>query len=216
MASKPTVLIYRDQLLPYSETFIPAQGEVYSTYQSVYVGSSLIPNAPQALPQDRCLTLDQCKPAPGVWKTLYKLTGYPNPQWIQDIKARSPQLLHAHFGLDGVLAMPLARHLQLPLVVTFHGYYATAQPASEVNNTSSLFWLDYINKRGSFFRQLYFRRRQQLFDSAQCIIAVSEHIKRSLISKGCPPEKIQVHYIGVDTEFFILVRHSNSNERTNS
>lgn len=38
MASKTVVLIYRDQLLPYSETFIPAQGEVYETYQSFYVG----------------------------------------------------------------------------------------------------------------------------------------------------------------------------------
>ncbi|MEL7505500.1 MAG: glycosyltransferase [Cyanobacteria bacterium J06554_6] len=199
---RPTVVIYRDQLLPYSETFISAQGEAYRTFQSLYVGSSRVPNPLQTLPQSRCLTFDQCKPMPGVWKGLYKLTGYTNPQWIGKIRARSPQLIHAHFGLDGVLAMPLASRLKLPLLVTFHGYYATAQPTFQVEDSSPRFWLGYINKRGSFFRQLYFRRQQQLFDSAQCIIAVSEHIKRSLIAKGCPPEKIQVHYIGIDVKTF--------------
>lgn len=202
MASRPTVLIYRDQLLPYSETFIPAQGEAYETYQSFYVGSSTVPNAPQTLPRDRCLTLDQCKPAPGVWKTVYKLVGYANKQWIQQIEAISPQLIHAHFGLDGVLAMPLARRLNLPLMVTFHGFYATTQPEPGNDGSTPLFWLDYVNRRGSFFRQLYFRRQQQLFDTAQCIIAVSEYIKRSLVAKGCPPDKIQVHYIGIDVKKF--------------
>lgn len=201
---RPTVLIYRDQLLPYSETFIPAQGEAYRTFQSFYVGSSMVANAPQSLPRDRCLTFDQCKPAPAAWKGLYKLTGYANNRWIDQIKARSPQLIHAHFGLDGVLAMPLARYLNLPLVVTFHGYYATTQPESGTNDATALFWLNYFNKRGTFFRQLYFRRQQQLFDSAQCILAVSEHIKRSLITKGCPSEKIQVHYIGIDVNNFRL------------
>lgn len=202
MAIKPAVLIYRDQLLPYSETFILAQGEAYETYQSFYVGSSIIPNALQTLPRDRCLTLDQCKPSPSVWKTAYKLAGYANKQWIQQIKARSPQLIHAHFGLDGVLAMPLARRLNLPLVVTFHGFYATTQPESGNDGSNPLFWLDYVNKRGSFFLQLYFQRRRQLFDTAQCIIAVSEHIKRSLVAQGCPPDKIQVDYIGIDVDKF--------------
>lgn len=202
MAPNPTVLIYRDQLLPYSETFIPAQCEAYGTYQSLYVGSSTISPSPQTLPQERCLTLDQRKPAPSAWKTVYKLTGYANHQWIQCIKARSPQLIHAHFGLDGVLAMPLARRLNLPMVVTFHGFYATAQPESGNDGSNPLFWLDYVNKRGSFFRQLYFRRQRQLFDSAQCIIAVSKHIQRSLIAKGCRPDKIQIHYIGVDVDKF--------------
>lgn len=202
MIFKPAVLIYRDQLLPYSETFIPAQGEAYETYQSFYVGSSRVPNAPQTLPRDRCLTLDQCKPAPSVWKTIYKLIGYANKQWIQQIKAQSPQLIHAHFGLDGVLAMPLARQLNLPLVITFHGYYATTQPEPGNDGSNPLFWLDYVNKRGSFFRQLYFRRQQQLFHTARCVIAVSEHIKQSLVAKGCPPDKIQVHYIGIDINKF--------------
>ena len=202
MASKPTVLIYRDQLLPYSETFIPAQGQACDLFQSFYVGSSTRADAPLTLPRDRCLTLDQVRPLPGAWKALYKLTGCTHPLRIRQLKRLSPQLIHAHCGLDGVLAMPLARQLGVPLAVTFHGYFATAQPDPLDDPSSPLLWLKYINKRGEFFRQLYFRRLRELFSFSPCIIAVSKHIKQALVDKGCPPEKINVHYIGVDVHTF--------------
>lgn len=202
MVSKQTVVIYRDQLLPYSETFIPAQVENYLAYQGVYVGSSCLPDPPPSLPGDRCLTLDAQTSLPGVWKTIYKLLGYPHPQWLGQIETLSPQLIHAHFGLDGVLALPLAKTLKLPLIVTFHGYYATTIPDDSFKEPDLFHWLDYFNKRGRFFRHLYFRRRQHLFQKANCVIAVSKHIRQALIHKGCPPEKIHVHYIGIDVEQF--------------
>lgn len=202
MTSKFNVLVYRDQLLPYSETFIPAQVENYLTYQGLYVGSSRLSGSPPSLPSDRCLTLDQQKPLPGFGKTLYKLLGYIPPAWLTQIKARSPQLIHAHFGLDGVLALPLAKALKIPLVVTFHGYYATAHPGPDFQINDPFHWLDYLNKRGQFFRHLYFRRQQLLFQQAHCCIAVSNHIRQALIEKGCPPQKIQVRYIGIDVDQF--------------
>ena len=202
MAQRPNIVIYRDQLLPYSETFIPTQVENYEFYQGVYVGSSRLPDQPLHLPQDRCLTLDHCQPCPSLWKALYKLLGYVHPGWFKQLKALSPLLIHAHFGLDGVLALPLAKYLKIPLIVTFHGYYATAEPDAAFKVQNPLYWLDYINQRGRFFRHLYFRRRQVLFQQATCVIAVSQHIRKSLIQKGCPPSKIQVHYIGVDVEQF--------------
>jgi glycosyltransferase involved in cell wall biosynthesis len=199
---RETLIIYRDQLLPYSETFIPAQVENYQSYQGFYVGSSYLSNSPTQLPKDRYLTLDSQIPFPGLWKTLYKLFGYSRPQWLNRLKTKTPHLIHAHFGLDGVLALPLAKSLQLSLVVTFHGYYATAQPEANFKAHNPFFWLDYVSKRGQFFRHLYFRKQATLFQQADCIIAVSQHIRNSLIQKGCPPEKIQVHYIGVDVAQF--------------
>jgi colanic acid/amylovoran biosynthesis glycosyltransferase len=199
---RSNIIIYRDQLLPYSETFIPAQVENCKFYQGVYVGSSRLPNLSPHFPQDRCITLDTHRPFPGLWKTLYKLVGYPHPQWLDLLKAHSPHLIHAHFGLDGVLALPLAKYLKIPLIVTFHGYYATTEPDAAFKVQNPLYWLDYINQRGRFFRHLYFRRQQVLFQQATCVIAVSQHIRKSLIQKGCPPSKIQVHYIGVDVEQF--------------
>ncbi len=196
------LIIYRDQLLPYSETFIPAQVENYQVYQGFYVGSSHLSNPPPQLPQDRCLTLDNHKPFPGLWKTFYKLLEYPHPHWLKQLKTLSPQLIHAHFGLDGTLALPLAKSLKIPLIVTFHGYYATTQPGTTFKAGNPLYWLDYIHKRGQFFRHLYFRKQANLFQQATCMVAVSQHIKNALVQKGCPPDKIQVHYIGVDVDQF--------------
>ena len=36
-------------------------------------------------------------------------------------------LLHAHFGPNGVYALPLSTSLKIPLVVTFHGFDATVR-----------------------------------------------------------------------------------------
>lgn len=194
-----TVLIYRDQLLPYSETFIPAQVENYASHVGYYVGTTHLPNS-LSIPRDRTLVLDNLTSQAGVWKTVYKLTGTVNPVWRKQAQALSPKLIHAHFGLDGVLAMPLARALNLPLVVTFHGYYATTdlEVPSPLRAMGKL-W----QERGQFFRELYFRRRTQLFQQAKQFVAVSEFIRTRLVETGCPPEKIEVHYIGIDTKKFV-------------
>ncbi|MDY7015350.1 MAG: glycosyltransferase, partial [Cyanobacteriota bacterium] len=199
---KKTVLIYRDQLLPYSETFIPAQVESFASYQGFYAGSSYLPETESMLPRKNCLVLDDEKPLPGLWKTAYKLAGVLHPNWVRRIENLSPSLIHAHFGLDGVLALPLARKLNLPLVVTFHGYYATAE--IEIGEKK---WYDYgqdfLKRRGQFFRELYARKREILFREADCVIAVSEFIRSQLLEKGCLSEKIRVCYIGIDLDKFV-------------
>ena len=59
---KKTVLIYRDALLPYSETFIPAQVENFSSYQGFYIGSGRFKGLRYPLPPERTLVLsDQAK-----------------------------------------------------------------------------------------------------------------------------------------------------------
>jgi len=191
---KPTVIIYRDQLIPYSETFIPAQVENFSSYQGFYVGSSGFPTAKSMLPQDRTIILGNLASPSSLWKTTYKLTGFIHPRWLKCLQNLSPQFIHAHFGLDGVLALPLAKELNLPLIVTFHGYYATTEIIP--NQSKSLYaqTRNFIKNRGQFFRELYFRNRDRLFQEGNHFIAVSEFIQSQLIEKGCPPEKIQVNY----------------------
>jgi len=199
---KPAAIIYRDQLIPYSETFIPAQVENFSSYQGFYVGTSRFPTAQSMLPQERTIVLGDLASPAGFWKTAYKLTGFVHPRWLTALQDLSPRLIHAHFGLDGVLALPLARTLNLPLIVTFHGYFATAE--IELNKSKSFYakTRDFVKNRGQFYRELYFRNRDRLFRQADGFIAVSEFIRSQLIEKGCPPEKIQVNYIGIDIDKF--------------
>ncbi len=199
---KKTILIYRDQLLPYSETFIPAQVDNFSEYSGYYIGSSRLPNSELIIPRNRSIIIDDVLAFPSIWKTAYKLFNITNPHWIKQIKELKPALIHAHFGLDGVLALPLAKQLNIPLIVTFHGYYATANLGEIVNKNGLKYGQDYLSRRGQFFRELYLRKRAQLFDEADCFIAVSEFIKNKLMAQGCPEAKIKVHYIGIDVEKF--------------
>ena len=192
-----TVLIYRDQLLPYSETFIPAQAEQLRRYSARYVGTTAQPG--YSLPAHRQTLLGPLVRPSGAWKMAYKLFGLCAPSWLRALSAHHPQLLHAHFGGDGGFAIPLARQLQVPLIVTFHGYDATWQqpsvsPLQQAN--------DFIYHRGRFFRTLMLQKRAAVFAKADRVIAVSNFIYRQLIDRGCPAEKIIVHYIGIDPQQF--------------
>lgn len=193
------IIIYRDELLPYSETFIPAQVEHYSTYRGVYVGTSRTTQA-ALIPVEKSIVLSDFVSSPAAWKTAFKLAGVIYPGWFNALRALSPRLIHAHFGLDGVFALPLAQRLQIPLIVTFHGYFATADIQLSPNLT---FASNFFKQRGKFFRELYVRRRDRLFQNAHCGIAVSDFIRSQLIAKGYPSDKIQVHYIGIDVDQFV-------------
>jgi hypothetical protein len=46
------------------------------------------------------------------------------------LRDRHPALIHAHFGIEGVYALPLAKRLHIPLVTTFHGFDATLSTAA--------------------------------------------------------------------------------------
>ncbi|MEO1592523.1 MAG: glycosyltransferase, partial [Cyanobacteria bacterium J06632_22] len=98
---------------------------------------------------------------------------------------------------DGGFAIPLAKRLKIPLVVTFHGYDATW-----THPKRGLQWGDLLTQRGRFFRTLLLEKRTATFTAATRIIAVSSFIRDCLLKLGCPAEKITVHYIGIDTDLF--------------
>jgi colanic acid/amylovoran biosynthesis glycosyltransferase len=197
-----TVLIYRDQLLPYSETFIPAQATSLSGYAPLYVGSARLPVPPGMVSPlgpgaETAIVLEELAAPARAWKMAYKFMGIVHPRWQQALALNTPSLLHAHFGGDGGLAIPLARRLNIPLLVTFHGYDATWQTPD-----SGLNVVDLLHNRGQFFRQMLLQKRDATFKAANCIIAVSRFIEAQLIARGAPADNIQVHYIGIDLAKF--------------
>jgi colanic acid/amylovoran biosynthesis glycosyltransferase len=197
---KPTVLIYRDTLLPPSETFIPAQVGALDRFAAVYVGTRREPGLALAASTNCLGEGDRFSP---LWKTLFKTTGQIPPGWLDRLRRHQPQLIHAHFGPDGTFALPLARALDIPLVVTFHGYDATLAAPSGTLSRSPLFLArQFIQQRGTFYREQYLRRRSQLFAEADCILAVSQFIADRLHQAGCPESKLRVHYIGIDRHQF--------------
>ena len=167
----PTVLIYRDQLLPYSETFIPAQAGSLSSYGSIYVGTSRLAENFQ---NQKAIVLDEYAFPRPFWKGIYKFTGIIHPQWLRGLRQYRPALMHAHFGSDGGLVFPLCQRLKIPLVVTFHGYDATwGTPA----------WTT-VRSQGDFFRALLLHKRDRALGAANQIIAVSRFIRDQLLLRG--------------------------------
>lgn len=184
MLNQPAVLIYRNLLLQPSETFVRSQTEALQHFLPYYVGLRLVQGL--LLPEDRTLVVNR-----GGWfgrmkEISTKLRGFA-PTFVQQVKNLQPVLIHAHFGQDGAMALPLVRNLQVPLLVTFHGFDITT--------------IDQYAER-SATQRLYFRRREALKREAKLFIAVSEFIKKKLLEQGFPPDKVVVHYIGVDTQLF--------------
>jgi glycosyltransferase involved in cell wall biosynthesis len=181
MSEKRAALIFREELLPYSETFIPAQTRWLERYDPYFTGLSNKPGFP--LPADRKLVLDHGRLA----SFRYKLFGSA-PRFVSRLRALRPVLIHAHFEDGGVHAMPLARALGIPLVTTFHGYDATMR--------------DEVRHPNPFARSIHLRRRALLRRRGSLFIAVSDFIRRKVIALGYPAERVVTHYIGVDTDRF--------------
>lgn len=100
--------------------------------------------------------------------------------WAGKLKTKGCRLIHAHFGIEGIIMLPLAKRLGIPLIVTLHGF-----------DMSKL-----LKKRG------YEKKLRDMFEKCDLIIAVSDKFKEDAILKGCNPDKIVRHYIGVPVEEF--------------
>ncbi len=112
------------------------------------------------------------------------LTRDPRP-YQRLLARRAPALIHAHFGTDGVVALPLARRLGIPLVTTFHGFDATLSTAALLRSPA---WANFPLHR----REL--ARRGDLF------LCVSAFIRERVLAMGFPAARTDVHYTGVDCD----------------
>ena len=180
-----TVIIYRQTLLPISETFIQAQADSLRSFRPHYVG--LLP-AEQSLklPSDATLFSRTRSLASNGLTKLYNSAGVA-PRFHQRVRRTEPALIHAHFAPDGASALPLAEALRIPLLVTLHGYDVTVRDS-------------FVRK--TLAGRLYLRRRAQLWERATRFLCVSEFIWQKAIEAGFPREKLRVHFIGINRHVF--------------
>ncbi len=173
-----TVLVYRRNLLAYSETFIIEQTSHLRRYQPFFLGRSRIPGL--APPEGR-VALSK-KDAPFV-----ELTGR-WPALEERLAGENVRLIHAHFEGGGIAMFPLAKRLGVPLVTTGHGWDVTAADSARWPNP--------------VLRWFYQQRRRGLQREGRLFVAVSEHIRRKMLELGYPEDRTIVHYIGVDCNRF--------------
>jgi colanic acid/amylovoran biosynthesis glycosyltransferase len=188
---RPTVAIFAEPLLAPSMTFIRDQGSALREFTALYVSPQWASPSLE-VPADRAVVLSDNPRASPLWNRLrqipFKVFGY-DPSFFRRVAAYRPVLLHAHFGPAGLTALPLARWLEIPLIVTFHGFDATVA--------------DRYLARSHYRVRAYLRNRHVLQKEAALFIAVSEFLRKQLIARSFPEERIVVHYTGVDTEFFV-------------
>ncbi len=183
-ADHPVALIFRTRLLPYSETFIRSQAQSLKRYVPYYVGVRHVPGL--ELPPASMWAANQGGLAGMLQELRFTRIG-PSRRCTKQLAALKPALMHAHFGPDGAEAMRLASALNLPLVVTYHGYDATFTDAAMA---------------GSRQGRRYLRARSSMAGAVSQFVAVSHFIRKRMEQQGIPAEKILVHSIGVDTALF--------------
>ncbi|MDE1882487.1 MAG: glycosyltransferase [Rhodospirillales bacterium] len=174
--------IFRHNLFRLSEPFITQQAERLHRYQPLYLGR-LRYGAPPAGAEALALQdlAPQMRLLPAAW---HMLSASPHP-YLYMLAGRRPDLIHAHFGVEGVYALPLAARLGVPLVTTFHGFDATLGPLGLLANPA---WARYALGRGRLARQ------------GGLFLAVSNFLRQKLLALDFPPERVLTHYIGVDTQ----------------
>jgi glycosyltransferase involved in cell wall biosynthesis len=179
----PTVLVYRSNLLPKSETFIKEQVCAYRQWRGLLVGRRLLDQL--SLDGLKLRLLDDGMPGHGILQRLGFACG------LDGLRQERPSLLHAHFGPEAVSASPIARALRVPMVVTLHGY----------DITIARDWWE-SGKGGGDMRS-YPRRLLQIAAQADThFVAVSDAIRARAIAYGIAPDKVTTIPIGIDVTSF--------------
>lgn len=180
-----TVLIYRNELLHFSETFIKAQAEGLQAFHPRLAAlRRVIKGLPLA--DDSILLTETRSVFDKLRFRLYNATGVA-PVFHRRLQLARPRLLHAHFAVDGARALPIAERLGIPLVITLHGYDVTTKDSGLRALPGGAFYL---------------KHRQRLWDGAAVFLCISEFLRERALAAGFPAEKLRVHYIGVDLDRF--------------
>ncbi len=102
-------------------------------------------------------------------------------QQLEEISRRvEPDVIHAHFGPAGVLAVPVAQASEIPIAITLYGH--------DVSRLA----------RNPFWRKRY----PYAFKKASKLFGISSHICSRIEDLGGASEKIQCWHLGVDLSKF--------------
>lgn len=180
-----TALIFRERLLAPSETFIMEQAKRLHHYRPVLVGlrrtrPSLHYPQPDVLLRADDLLIDKLA------ASLYRKFPFA-PGFFRRLRVTNPSIVHAHFAIDAIQSLPIASKLDIPLVVSLHGFDVTSSDNALLS---------------SFAGRHFLQHRNRLFRDASAFICVSRFIRDAALRAGFPESKLHVHYTGIDCEQF--------------
>ena len=177
------IVVFKEFLLHASERFVLDQASQIKKHMVTLVGLNKLKFIDLSCIKHTCL--DQYSK---LQVLTYKTFGF-SPKLISIIQGIKPDLVHIHMGGDGARFTTIRKKITAPVVVTFHGTDATTTDK-------------WKKKSKHLYHSQFPQRRKKLITSAQHFIAVSEFVKKSMMRQGFPEEKITVHYIGLDRDFY--------------
>lgn len=174
------VAIFRHNLFRISEPFIAGQAQHLRRYKPLYLGRMRFGRGPDGAESLVLQDLVGSWPLARIgWQMLSR-----NPRpYLRLLQGHRPSLIHAHFGIEGVYALPLARRLGIPLVTTFHGFDATLANWVLLGSPA---WAQYPMLRRTLARE------------GDLFICASSFIRERLLAMGFPEARTHTLYIGVD------------------
>lgn len=184
--TKRKVLIYRNELLPPSETFILTQANALKRFQPVFAGLKRVSNSLDVAKHSIVVASQSDSWKEKLKRRIFLRTGLGN-QFLSSIEAEKPELVHAHFAIDACAALPIIRRLRIPLIVTLHGYDITRHERALHRWPTT---------------RAYLRRKEELWEEASLFLCVSAHVRDHALLRGFPEKKLLVHHVGVDLRVF--------------
>ncbi len=187
-AQKKVVAVYLRHFLSVSETFVYRQLEGISSAFDPIVLTAFVHN-PQLYPVARLYAKPRGLTGRVYTRMQTTLAGRfsaiapaQRKFWTERLVEHRARLIHAHFGHFGLDMLEIARSLEIPLLVTFHGMDASQ-----------------LLRDARYTRQL-----AGLFRFAH-VITISHDMARRLEPYGANRSRLDVHYIGVPVENFEFV-----------
>jgi colanic acid/amylovoran biosynthesis glycosyltransferase len=181
---KGTIVVFRIQLLPISETFIVTQAAAMRRFSPFFVGWRR--TAGIELPEDTSWTVDGGGLAGRLRELRFRYAG-PTRAQVARLRARAPRLVYAHFAPDGYAAMQLAERLGVPLVTALHGFDVTM---SDQAIAATRLGREYLHGRSGL------QKKGALF------LSCSAYVRRRGLEIGYPADRTIVHSIGGDVDRF--------------
>jgi colanic acid/amylovoran/stewartan biosynthesis glycosyltransferase WcaL/AmsK/CpsK len=112
-------------------------------------------------------------------KIAPEVLGNPLDQFIDYGKKEGIEIIHTHFGKVAWHFRGIPKALGVPFVISFYGWDYEMLP---------------------HLHPVYEKRYQQLFKEADCFLCEGSNGAKLLEKKGCPPEKIKIANMGIETE----------------
>lgn len=197
--AKPAVAVFTYRYLARTMTFVYQQLlGVCDRFEPIALAT--LYEAPEFFPYEHVYVCETNPVRRVLANGLERVTGRvdipsrPQTERFAEIARRHDvKLIYAHFGTAGMMALPLARLLDVPLLVLFHGYDASR------------------SLRFSAYR----KQLQPLFEYAD-VLAVSRYFADRLIEHGADPDRTGVFHCGVPVDRFVYRERKSIREKVSA